>query len=108
MFITLITLITLITACGSSPSSDGGETKDYFADAHPEVIALYEASCIYCHASDLRGHVGESSNLQTVGARRTKEEIIDTIRNGKGQMPAQSRLSEEEIERLADWLITLK
>lgn len=103
-------LILLITACsGGEPGEPVPET-DYFAEASEEVRTLYEASCIYCHASDLRGHVGDASNLQTIGARLSQAEIKATIADGRGmQMPAfESKLSAEEIEQLANWLSTLK
>lgn len=96
--------VLILTACSSNVDSD----KQYFSPDHPEAEAIYKnGTCISCHAIDLSGHVGEPSNLQKVGAKRSREEIIETIRNGKGQMPAQ-RLSDLEIEQLADWLITLK
>lgn len=98
-----------LTACSNSNgNSNKGAEAQYFTPEHSEAEAIYKnGTCISCHAIDLSGHVGEPSNLQKVGAKRSREEIIDTIRNGKGQMPAQ-RLTDVEIEQLADWLITLK
>lgn len=100
-----IAFIIILTACSKS-----GTEKQYFSPDHPEAELIYRnAQCITCHASDLSGHVGEPSNLQTVGAKRSREEIIETIRNGKGQMPPQEhKLTDLEIEQLANWLVTLK
>lgn len=100
-------LVIFITACGGP--AEPAEKPDYFINASEEARSLYEVNCIACHATDLRGLVGSSSNLQQVGARLSKEEIIFTIENGKGQMmPFKDTLSEDEIESLANWLVTLK
>lgn len=100
-------LVIVIAACGGP--AEPAEKTDYFLNASEEARTLYESKCIACHATDLRGLVGSASNLQQVGARLSKDEIIFTIENGKGQMmPFKDTLSEDEIESLADWLVTLK
>ncbi|GMK42674.1 hypothetical protein PCCS19_57340 [Paenibacillus sp. CCS19] len=92
-----IVLLTL-AACGSSKSSPA-------LDGPKEAVALYNARCISCHAADLSGKVGPDSDLRTVGSRMTKEEIVKQITEGGDIMPAfASKLSADEIDRLADWL----
>lgn len=93
-----LALITL-AACGSqsksSPSLEGSK----------EAIALYNARCISCHAADLSGKVGPDSDLRTVGSRMTKEAIAKQITDGGDIMPAfASKLSSDDIDKLADWL----
>ncbi|MEK3881429.1 c-type cytochrome [Paenibacillus sp. PL2-23] len=69
------------------------------------IMGIVEAQCIGCHAADLNGGMGPA--LLGVGNRLTKEEIADTIMNGRnnGAMPAyKDSLSSEEIDQLAVWL----
>jgi cytochrome c551 len=87
-----------LAACGSSNSSPALEGPK-------ETIALYNARCISCHASDLSGKVGPDSDLRTVGSRMTKDEIMHQITNGGDIMPAfANKLTADEINELADWL----
>lgn len=97
---------------GNTNSNTGGNNND---QSQPVVIAdipeIYNKRCLSCHAADLSGNMGKNSNLQRVGSRLDREKIEDIIRNGKPNtfMTAQaSRLTEEEIEMLADWLSELK
>jgi len=49
--------------------------------------------------------MGASTNLQKVGSRMTKDEIIQQLKQGKESMPAfEHTLSAKEIDSLADWL----
>ncbi|MCD1258722.1 c-type cytochrome [Paenibacillus athensensis] len=85
------------------PASEGG-------DAGAKAQELFTANkCISCHGVDLAGRVGPSTNLQKIGATQTKEQIAEQIRNGGGGMPAyKSKLSEDEVNQLADWLSSKK
>lgn len=105
----LLLTIVLLSGCGSA--GDGKETKDYLGGTeHLEAKEIFKNNrCITCHATDLRGTAGLNSNLQQVGSRLTKEEIIEVITNGRRTMPAQKdNLTAEQIELLADWLVELK
>jgi cytochrome c551 len=87
-----------LAACDSSKSSPA-------LNGPKETVALYNARCISCHASDLSGKVGPDSNLRTVGSRMTKDEIVQQITNGGVIMPAfADKLTADEINELADWL----
>ncbi len=46
--------------------------------------------------------------LTNTGSKYSKEEIDDIIKNGKGQMPAQTQLSDAERESLSAWLAEQK
>ena len=110
--------IIIVTACGNQgdstapqnnpPQNNAPENNKNLVEADQETMTIFEQNCITCHAADLSGRVGEQSNLQDVGARLSKEQIIDTIKNGGQIMPAQTQLSDEEIEKLANWLSTIK
>ncbi|MFC0335513.1 c-type cytochrome [Paenibacillus sepulcri] len=78
----------------------------------PAVEITKKAQCITCHGADLKGN--ESSqvpSLHGVGDILTKEELVDTVTNGKGggKMPAfKDTLSAEEIDQLTTWLAKQK
>jgi len=86
-----------------SGCSSGGTTNEKVDATFIQVPELYKQNCLSCHGDQLQGRVGPG--LQNVGERLTKEEIARLITNGKGGMPSfASRLQEENIESLADWL----
>ncbi|WP_127533771.1 c-type cytochrome [Paenibacillus kobensis] len=95
--------VAVLAGCGSSSGNAGQASKAI--DGPADTVALYKAKCISCHAADLSGKVGPESDLRTVGARMTKEEIIHQITEGGDIMPPfKDRLSTAEIEALGNWL----
>lgn len=69
--------------------------------------AYEKGTCASCHGGNLEGSAGPS--LEKVGAKLSKDEIIDIINNGRGAMPPmKDNLSDEEKENLAAWLSSLK
>jgi len=60
--------------------------------------------CLACHGQTLEGGTGPA----LVNIELSKEEIIDVLKNGKGIMPAQTHLSPEQMEEIADYLVNLK
>ncbi|RUS48196.1 menaquinol-cytochrome c reductase cytochrome b/c subunit [Cohnella sp. AR92] len=71
----------------------------------PAFSIMKEAQCVACHGAELEGANGPS--LRGIGDKISKEEIVDTITNGKnnGAMPSfQKDLSPEKIEQIATWL----
>ncbi|MBB6674116.1 menaquinol-cytochrome c reductase cytochrome b/c subunit [Cohnella nanjingensis] len=63
-----------------------------------------KAQCIACHGTDLEGQAGPM--LAGIGDKLSKDEIVNTITNGKGEgMPSfKGTLSDAEIEKVATWL----
>ncbi|WP_281975968.1 cytochrome c551 [Halobacillus litoralis] len=84
-------------------STDGGDGETVDAQAAEEV---YQNSCASCHGGELGGGFGPS--LQKVGADHSADEIVEIIQNGKGSMPAQEQVSEEDAQLVASWLETKK
>lgn len=94
-------VIFLLAACGLQGGQQGGKST---ANASPET--LYKNNCASCHGQNLEGNAGPS--LEKIGQRAGKEDIERIIQNGKGQMPAQRQLSDEQRSRLAAWLAEKK
>jgi menaquinol-cytochrome c reductase cytochrome b/c subunit len=78
----------------------------------PAMEMLNTATCLACHGNDLTGASGPS--LRGVGDRLDKEEILNIIYNGQGNMPAMADaakdkgLTDADIEHIADWLAQQK
>ena len=113
-------LLRVLTGCGGGTDqetqpSDQGETpaqEETAPDAgdgaavDAEVKAVYDNNCASCHGANLEGGFGPA--LTNTGSKYSKEEIDDIIKNGKGQMPAQTQLSDAERESLSAWLAEQK
>lgn len=85
-------------------AGEGGH-GDHADDPDAQAQALYQRSCISCHAADLSG--GTGPNLQKVGGRLTPDEIYSIVKNGKGMMPS-GLVTDEEAKLLRDWLAQKK
>lgn len=95
-----------VSACGGGSAGKGGAPAASSALTGPaETVELYRNYCITCHGSDLEGKMGDASDLRTVGARLTKEQLVRQIEDGGDLMPPQkTRLTAEQIDALAEWL----
>ncbi len=98
--------IVIITAIGSAALSAA-------CQSHPEGAALFRSErCIECHA--IRGEGGGvGPDLSAVGRKRSREFIIEQIRNPKAHnpnsvMPSFAHLPEQDIEHLADYLSSFR
>jgi cytochrome c551 len=119
---TLCTLLVLtqMTACGGNKTNNpagntagggaaGGGTAAGGTATAADAQAIFKANCVGCHGDNLEGRMGGNSNLQQVGARRSREEISGRITNGGNGMPAfKGKLKDQEINALTDWLLTKK
>lgn len=100
----LIAMVMIITACGGGNTAGNNTANGGNTTTANAVEKVYKANCIQCHGADLKG-----MNLITVGSRRSQEDIVNKITNGGGGMPAfKERLSADEIDSLAAWLVEKK
>jgi cytochrome c551 len=105
------------TGGGQASPSPGGTTGGGQASPSPgaaaggaatgDVQAVFKQNCISCHGVNLEGGVGP--NLQKVGTKYSKDQIVGIITNGRGAMPSfKGKISDNEIGALADWLAAKK
>ncbi|MGG1876962.1 MULTISPECIES: menaquinol-cytochrome c reductase cytochrome b/c subunit [Paenibacillus] len=79
---------------------------------NPAMEIYKKATCINCHAADLKGQGAPS--LRGVGDTHSKEEILAIIHNGQGNMPPMTQaaeaagVTEEQLDQLAEWLASQK
>ncbi|MGZ9587177.1 c-type cytochrome [Paenibacillus marinisediminis] len=104
----LFFLTLIATACGGN-SMAGSKEKSEALKGPEDAVAVYKQTCMQCHGAELKGRMGPETNLQKIGERLTKEDIVDTIKNGgPSRMPAIKTIDDADAEKVAAWLATLK
>lgn len=96
----------LLAACG-------GSAPEPAAEAPGPGRALYERDCAMCHGIDgMASRIGRGAadlNDPDWQRRTSVEQVVQVIREGRGQMPAwKSRFSEEEIRAVAEHVKALR
>lgn len=70
------------------------------------VKSLFNTKCVICHGEDGKMNYAGAKDLTLT--QMSKEEIITQIKFGKGSMPPQNGvLDDEQIEALADYTLAL-
>jgi menaquinol-cytochrome c reductase cytochrome b/c subunit len=74
------------------------------ADDPAFTDTMTQAQCISCHGAELEGGGGPA--LRGIGDVLSKEELVATITNGKGEgmPPFKDTLTTEQIDQIATWL----
>ncbi|MGC4376003.1 cytochrome c [Fictibacillus sp. Mic-4] len=97
-----IVAIISVSGWGIHNKNEAQKAKEKAA-LNPETIV--KKNCTSCHGQNLEGAVGP--NLQHIGKELSKDDILNTIKNGKkgakGQMPA-GVIQGDEANIVADWL----
>lgn len=92
-------LVLGLAACG------GGDSGDKDTASGGEGAKIFDQKCSSCHGGDLKGGMGP--NLTKVGSKYSKDEILDILHNGKGQMPANV-VTGDDADKVAEWLAAKK
>ncbi len=71
-----------------------GALAENSTDAGPK--ALYQSQCAVCHGEKMAGSPPAIPALTGISGRMSPQQIISTIRNGKGRMPGFANLSDDE------------
>ncbi|MBK3495989.1 cytochrome c [Viridibacillus sp. YIM B01967] len=91
----------VLGACGGKEKvKEEGTAGTETVKIDAEKIA--QANCISCHGETLEGR-GNFPNISKIGATLSKDEILDVVKNGKGNMP-KINISSDEAEAVAKWL----
>jgi cytochrome c551 len=86
----------ILAACGG-----GGDDKGTDTASSGDGQKLFEQKCSGCHGVDLAGGAGPKLK----GTSLSKDEIVKTIENGKGNgaMPA-GLIKGDDASKVADWI----
>ncbi|WP_045520975.1 cytochrome c551 [Neobacillus niacini] len=105
--IVCVAFLGFLTACGGGDDEteqDTTPTEKQTTEETAEAGAgdeLFQQSCASCHGGDLKS--GGAPDLDKIGAKYSKDEILGIIENGKGGMPA-GVLKGEDADAVASWL----
>ena len=76
------------------------------ADAAATGAKDYADHCAICHGENREGNLPGFPPLVGVSRRLTDEQITQVIHNGRGRMPAFSKLSQDDVTALLHYLST--
>ena len=97
----LLIILAGVFACKSNGGNAGGNSSP------PLEVELYKRYCTSCHGMDGKLQFGGSPDLSLSSISRP--EVVERIKKGKDMMNGFERLlSKEDIEALADYVITLR
>jgi cytochrome c551 len=88
-------------ACASQAPA-GGATGDVAAGQ----TAYTAKGCAACHGANAEGVIGP----KIAGTARSQSQVLDTVRKGRGQMPAfdTSKASDQDVANIYAWLQSKK
>lgn len=73
----------------------------------PDGALLYKERCISCHGAD--GKLGFAGAKDLTLSKKTHQEIITQVTNGKGAMtPFKNILAPEEIDAVSSYAVSLQ
>ncbi|SFI64456.1 c-type cytochrome [Thermoflavimicrobium dichotomicum] len=99
-FFAVIVSVGLLAACSQTSQSNQQTKSTNDVSLAPEET--YANNCASCHGGNLEGRIGP--NLEKIGGKMTKDQIVKVIKEGKGDMPGQPQISDQAREKLAEWL----
>jgi len=94
-------------ACSSSTENKNSIKKSVGEPIDPALVkSLFNAKCGICHGEDGKMNYAGAKDLTL--SILTKAEILAQIKYGKGSMPPQNGvLDDEQIDALADYTLAL-
>lgn len=103
----ILSLLCIILGYGLAEMSKKKREKGEIATTAADGKEMFEATCISCHGENGKLMMSGASDLSVSGINR--DSVISVITNGRNTMlPYQSAYSAEQIEKLADYVITLR
>lgn len=103
----VIILFVTASACTDAKTADYKVSSVPGGTPDPELVKeLFNTKCGICHGQDGKMNYAGAKDLTLTSM--TKEEIITQIKFGKGSMPPQKGvLDDEQIAALADYTLSL-
>lgn len=102
-------LVMGLAACGGGSNTSKNDNKGNGTEtaAAGDAQKIYNQHCSSCHGNNLEGKVGPK--ISDVGSRYSKEQILDILKNGKGNgaMP-KGLISGDDADKVATWLAAKK
>ncbi len=81
------------------------ESATFLPEDMPLGEKLYATNCAACHGAGREGNISSGfPSLQNLDEKQTSEETARIISNGKGMMPAFTRLTDQEKDALLAFL----
>ena len=102
LLLLVIGALLLITSGGAAETPPPATLSQ---EAEQGKALFLSNNCNNCHPSEGRAG-GTGPRLSTTG--KSDEEIINIIRRGRGSMPANSRLSNDEINKIIAYIRAIK
>jgi mono/diheme cytochrome c family protein len=100
-----VVFFSFLSACGGGDEeaeTEKAPTEEQAPTADAgDADSKYQQSCSQCHGGDLVS--GSAPDLDMIGSKYSKDEILGIINNGKGGMPG-GLLTGEDAEAVASWL----
>lgn len=102
-----VMFIGFLAACGgANDDADKEETTEQTEEQAPATDTAvadgkFQQSCAGCHGGDLKS--GNAPDLDKIGSKYSKDEILGIITDGKGNMPG-GLLQGDDAEAVATWL----
>lgn len=105
-----IVFLCLLSACGGNNNADKNKTTTDKTNKTEEKApatntanaeATFQQTCAACHGGDLKS--GSAPDLDKIGSKYSKDEILGIIHNGRGNMPA-GLLKGDDAQAVATWL----
>lgn len=112
--VVFISFLGFLSACGAGDDAaekENAPTEEEAANEQEQTADagdgddLYQQSCSQCHGGDLVS--GGAPDLNKIGSKFSKDDILGIIENGKGNMPA-GLLTGNDAEAVASWLAEKK
>jgi len=102
-------------AAGGGGAKQPAKAAAIVAPDDPAAEIYKKSTCIACHGGELKGMPSSGvPALRGVGDKHSKDEILNIIKNGQGNMAAQYNdnikkgLTDADLDKLADWLARQK
>lgn len=106
-YILLFVIANFALIFGTSCAGDHGSADQEKGVVNNPGLKVFKTYCVTCHGDD--GKLGLSGAADLSASTLSKDEAVNVITNGRKVMaPYKSVLSPEQIDQVADHILTLR